>query len=163
MTTKKQKERKKKERQKIAKERVLRRRTAMQAMRKEDAKKAKLEKTLSPKAQPIVNDPFLREMREKSRTDSVQAQIEKNFQLLQALEEEYDKEQAMRKQINDNLESEGHLTFKEKLDALEQKALEKGEPNEVLEMSEEEEEAMRKANKDSSMKEKLNVLFEKLN
>lgn len=165
MTSKKQKERKKKNREKVAKERVLRRRTAIRAMRKEDANKARLERELSPKAQPIVSDPFLKEMQEKTRVDTVKAQIEKNLQLLQALEEEYDREQAARKEINENLEAEGHLTIKEKLDALEQKALEKaGKVDEFVDdisaMSDEEEEAMRKANIDKSMKTKLDALYQ---
>lgn len=114
---------KKKNREKIAKQRVLRRREQMRAIRKEDAAKERLERELSPKLMPIVNDPLVREMREKSRIDSAKAQIEKNLELLKALEEEYDKEQALRQQVNEDLEAEGHMSMKDKLDALHKKAL----------------------------------------
>lgn len=114
---------KKKKREKIAKERVLRRREEMRAIRKEDAAKARLEDELSPKQMPIVNDPLACEMREKDSSNSVKAQIEKNLELLKALEEEYDKEQALRQQVNEDLESEGHMNMKDKLDALHKKAL----------------------------------------
>jgi len=114
---------KKKKREKVAKERVLRRREQMRAVRKEDKRKEMLERELSPKQMPIVNDPLVREMREKARVDSAKAQIEKNLELLKALEEEYDKEQALRQQVNEDLESEGHMNMKDKLDALHKKAL----------------------------------------
>lgn len=114
---------KKKKREKVAKQRVLRRREQMRAVRKEDAAKERLERELSPKMMPIVNDPLIREMREKARVDSAKAQIEKNLELLKALEEEYDKEQALRQQVNEDLEAEGHMSMKDKLDALHKKAL----------------------------------------
>ena len=114
---------KKKKREKVAKQRVLRRREQMRAIRKEDAAKERLERELSPKQMPIVNDPLIREMREKARVDSAKAQIEKNLELLQAIEEEYDKEQSLREQVNKDLESEGHMSMKDKLDALHKKAL----------------------------------------
>jgi hypothetical protein len=114
---------KKKKREKIAKERVLRRREQMRAVRKEDERKARLERELSPRQMPIVNDPLVREMREKSRADAAKAQIEKNLELLKAIEEEYDKEHALREQVNKDLESEGHVSMKDKLDALHQKAM----------------------------------------
>lgn len=114
---------KKKKREKIAKERVLRRREQIRAVRKEDERKARLERELSPKQIPIVNDPAAREMREKSRADAAKAQIEKNLELLKSLEEEYDKEHALREQVNKDLENEGHMSMKDKLDALHKKAL----------------------------------------
>jgi len=117
------KEKKKKEREKIAKKRVLYRRNMIRTMRKEEEAKNKLEKELSPKTMPILNDPLLQEEREKSRASRAQEQIAKNLELLQALEEEYDKEQELRKQVNDDLESEGHMSMKDKLDALHKKAI----------------------------------------
>lgn len=114
---------KKKKREKVAKERVLRRREQMRAVRKADAAKERLERELSPKTMPIINDPLIREMREKARVDAAKAQIEKNLELLKALEEEHDKEQALRQQVNEDLEAEGHISMKDKLDALHKKAL----------------------------------------
>jgi hypothetical protein len=128
---------KKKKREKIAKERVLRRREQMRAVRKEDERKARLERELSPKQMPIVNDPLVREMREKARVDAAKAQIEKNLELLKAIEEEYDKEHALREQVNKDLESEGHVSMKDKLDALHKKAMAMKEQKEEEKPSEE--------------------------
>lgn len=123
MATQKQKEKKKKEREKIAKQRVLQRREAMRKFRKEEEVKAKLEKDMSPRLKPILNDPLMQEIREKNKQARLNEQIEKNMQLLEALEQEYDAEQALRNEVNSDLESEGHMTMKDKLDALHKKAL----------------------------------------
>lgn len=114
---------KKKEREKIAKQRVLRRREQMRSFRKEEEAKQKLERELAPRQMPILNDPLMRELREKARKDRANEQIEKNMQLLEALEQQYDQEQALRKEVNESLEAEGHMTMKDKLDALHKKAI----------------------------------------
>ena len=129
MMNEQKKFKKKKEREKVAKQRVMQRRTAMRAFRKEEDAKTKLERELSPRLMPIVNDPLVREMIKKSRTEKANEQIEKNMQLLEALEQQYDAEQAFRKEVNENLEAEGHMTMKDKLDALHQKAIAMQEAN----------------------------------
>ena len=45
------------------------------------------------------------------------------MEILRNLEQEYEREQASRKEINDRLESEGYMTMKDKMDALHEKAL----------------------------------------
>ena len=49
--------------------------------------------------------------------------LKKNLEILRELEQQYEQEQAVRKNLNDKLESEGYLTMKEKMDALHEKAL----------------------------------------
>ena len=50
-------------------------------------------------------------------------QLKKNLEILEALEKEYEAEQNRRDNMNEQLESEGHKSMKEKLDALHEKAL----------------------------------------
>lgn len=132
MATQKQKEKKKKEREKIAKQRVLRRREEIRKFRKEEEVKAKLERDMSPRLMPILKNTLLRELREEAKKEHLNEQIEKNMKILEALEQEYDAEQALRKEVNSDLESEGHMTFKDKLDALHKKALEMEEAKEKI-------------------------------
>jgi hypothetical protein len=115
---------KKKKREKIVKERIFHRREKMRVFRKQEEEKARLEKELSSNKQmPIINDPNIRQMQEKNRVEMAKAQIEKNLQLLEAIEKEYDKEHALREQVNKDLEAEGHVSMKDKLDALHEKAM----------------------------------------
>jgi hypothetical protein len=44
------------------------------------------------------------------------------MQILKALEDEYEQNKEQKKLVNEQLESEGHLTLKEKIQALESKA-----------------------------------------
>jgi hypothetical protein len=133
MSSKKQKERKKKKREEIARHRVLKRRAEIRKERKdaieEQAKQQTAEDAIYGKLKPYVrkDDPLIKELTEnekKEKNNEIQSKIEHNLKILEALEEEYDKEQALRKQMNEKLEKEGHKTIKEKMDALHQKALE---------------------------------------
>jgi hypothetical protein len=76
------------------------------------------------KRKPIINNLDVM----ADRRDAVHSQLEKNLEILKALEEEYDAEQERRKEVNESLEEEGHVTLKEKLDALHAKTLEKLKP-----------------------------------
>lgn len=129
--SKKQQERKKKKRQEIAKNRVLKRREFIRQEKKKSLMEEKLEKETNEsvygKTQPIVNKDSLScsiEEEAKDLPEDVKEKIQHNMKILEALEEEYDKEVNQRKKINDKLEKEGHTTMKEKMDALHQKALE---------------------------------------
>lgn len=135
MSTKKQKERKKKNREKIARFRVLKRRENLRKERKQalqDHIKQKIaEDEIYGKLQPYsklksnlnpVSD--LTEEEKQKKINDTQAKIEHNLKILEALEQEYDQEQEQKKKINEDLEKEGFLTIKEKMDALHDKALE---------------------------------------
>lgn len=133
MTSKKQKERKKKNREKIAKNRVLKRREALRKQRKQAFEERKNEVQAEENAfgrqKPFVkndasalNEVIVQER--KSSMEDIKSKIEHNLKILEALEEEYDKENEVRKEINQKLENEGFMTMKEKMDALHQKALE---------------------------------------
>lgn len=49
--------------------------------------------------------------------DKKLSQLEKNIQILKALEEEYDRELAQKQKLNDDLENNGYYTLEEKLNA----------------------------------------------
>ena len=127
MATQKQKEKKKKEREKVAKERVMRRREQLRKDRKivaeEKRKEQEAHDIVHGRPQPILKDPAAIAQREAAQARIVSEKLKKNLEILEALEREYDAEQATRAEMNTKLESEGHTTMREKMDALHKKAL----------------------------------------
>jgi hypothetical protein len=131
MSSKKQKERKKKNREKIARYRVVKRREALRKEKKEafeEQMKQKIaEDEVYGKSKPFVKKNSLvvelTEEEKKQKINEAQSKIDHNLKILEALEEEYDREQAQKKKINEDLEKEGYKTIKEKMDALHEKAL----------------------------------------
>ena len=135
MVNQKQQDKKKKQRERAVKSKVLIRRTTLRKFRKEEEEsQRKFEESqtiMHGKLTPIVTNPELLAQRESARSKAVQDKLHQNLEILQALEEEYEAEQAARAEMNDKLESEGHKTMREKMDALHKKALEltgKAEP-----------------------------------
>jgi hypothetical protein len=57
------------------------------------------------------------------RDRKISEKLNHNLEILRSLEQEYEREQSSRKNINDNLEAEGYMTMKDKMDALHEKAL----------------------------------------
>jgi hypothetical protein len=68
---------------------------------------------------PIIND-------EAKRDAAIKARLERNLKILEALEKEYQQEQAQRKEVNAKLEGEGAMTLKEKLEYLNKMAKQDG-------------------------------------
>lgn len=128
MSIQKRRDKKKKDREKNSKLRVLKRRTVIREKRKleqaERQKEAELQEIVHGKLKPIVTDATKLEALENAKQKAAMEKLQKNMQILEALEQEYEAEQALRNQINNNLENEGHMTLKEKMDALHEKALE---------------------------------------
>lgn len=120
------KEKKKKAREKAAHLKVVKRREELRLERKEENRKLMMERSLEPVTKPIVGSLKQVKEQEEIRKKEIKDQIEKNFKILEALEAEYDQEQAARKAVHKNLEEEGHKNIKDKMDALHQKALESG-------------------------------------
>jgi hypothetical protein len=112
---------KKKQRERKGKERVLRRRETIRAKTRGDKREAKLEHEYRERLVPIRND----RTEEEGKTEMVKRRLEHNMQILEALEVEYLADQERRKEVNEELEAEGHETLKDKLDALEDKTKEK--------------------------------------
>lgn len=118
---------KRKNREKVAKEKILSRRNALRLERKkrnqEKAAEYEANMIVHGKPKPIINDPEKMAEWEARQTKYVSEKLKKNLEILKALEQEYDQEQARRAEMNQKLESEGHKTMREKMDALHQKAL----------------------------------------
>lgn len=127
MATQQQKAKKKKEREKVAKERVVRRRVALRAQRKlqyeEELKEKEAHEIVHGKPMPIIKDPAVLAQRAAAQAKVISAKLKNNLEILEALEKEYEAEQAARGEMNTKLEAEGHKTMREKMDALHQKAL----------------------------------------
>ena len=128
MSIQKRKERKKKLRKEISKTRVLKRRTAIREKRQieqaERMKEAEMQELMHGKIKPIITNPEKLALIEEARQRKAMEKLEQNLKVLEALEQEYESEQVMRRNINETLENEGHATLKEKMDALHEKALE---------------------------------------
>lgn len=119
---------KRKAREKESKAKVARRREALRKHRKEVASQDQQDREAfylrNGKPEPILNDPQKVAEREARKQSDVKRRLEKNIAILEALETQYEEEQANRKQANEQLESEGFKTIKEKMDALHKRALE---------------------------------------
>ena len=122
MATKKQQERKKKAREQKAKARVDARRHKLDLVRREDRRSATLSKKFREKIAPIVKSPEAKKRIEEAENRRTIQKLERNAEILKALEEEYVREKEQKKAINDSLEAEGHLTLEEKMGALENRA-----------------------------------------
>lgn len=126
MSAKEQKKlQKKKEREKNVKLKKIRRQAILTKKRQEEAADFKKEQRVK-KIQKemgdlsIWGDEVLLKMSEENLST-----LEKNCQILKALESEHKKELAKKQELNENLEEEGFLTLEEKINALHQKMLQK--------------------------------------
>lgn len=116
---------KRKKREKLAKKKVLKRREALRA----EARKDRLEEVQKKKEE----SDLVKEIKEMEKLESwadevydklpekTREQIATNIGILEALEEEYDRENSERQSLNDELEQQGHHTMDQKLKALQEK------------------------------------------
>lgn len=123
MKSKKQ-QMKKKARELKGKARAATRRHKLELMKKEERRGAKLNAKFREKIVPFVKDPEKKKIQEEIEHQKSLKKLERNMQILKALEDEYMKETEARKNLNQKLEAEGHLTMQEKLNALEKSARE---------------------------------------
>ena len=113
MSNKKLVERKKKKKEAKAKETVLHKREKIRERAKTEKKIAKAEKKTRTK---LV--PYVRPVIKPEYDEQIMAQLQRNIEILEALEQEYLKEQADKKALNEQLEAEGHHTLGDKMEAL---------------------------------------------
>lgn len=141
MANQKQKEKKKKEHERLAKAKVFARRETLRKERKIEKEKQRVfeesQAIVNGRITPFVNDPSVVAQREANRARVVTEKLKRNLEILEALEVEYEAEQATRSEMNSKLESEGHQTMREKMDALHKKALEMTGKAESLAQAEE--------------------------
>lgn len=113
-----------KQRKKIekAKQREKDNKKKLLAKRLANKKQQKLETLLTPqkeKLKPIINT-----FNTEKKNNEIMEQLKHNLKILEALEEEYDREKNQRAALNEDLESKGLKTIKEKMDYLEKHAIE---------------------------------------
>ena len=95
--------------------------------KKEWQEQVELESGTTPeKIKPFVGPDKLKE-REEKRDAQIQIQLEKNIEILQALEDQYLQEQQQKNDLGAELEAEGYNTLEEKLDILNKRAQEQVE------------------------------------
>jgi hypothetical protein len=128
MGTKRQKERKKKERENKGKARVLARRHKLRADRKSEMHAARLERQFREKIRPIISDPDKKAVAEEAEKRRVLEKLQRNADILKALEEQYQRDMETKKSVNETLESEGLVDLKDKLQAMETRAREAVNP-----------------------------------
>jgi len=120
MANKKLVERKKKKKAEETKAQKLRRQAASTKKRKEEKAKFLEEEAKRDKFAPLQNEVLV-------QNPEALANIEKNLQILKALEEEYVKAQKARVNLQQELEAEGFKNLEEKMFALRSKAVESAE------------------------------------
>ena len=118
---------KKKARARKSHAKVLKIREAIRRERKKTMQEAYLEESLKPKQKPFMYDREKQLESQEVKDEKIKEQLQKNKELLESLEAQYDEEQANRKRINESLESEGNMSLQEKLKAMHQKTLESHE------------------------------------
>lgn len=121
--SKKQKERKKKLRELVAKKRVLARRSILRKQASDEKKSSRLNKKFREKIDPIVKDEEKRKIMEEVKNKKILSKLERNAEILKMLEKDYEDEVNRKKEMNKELELEGHLTLQEKVDAIGKKVI----------------------------------------
>lgn len=124
MGTKRQQERKKKERELKGRARVLARRNKLREDRRNERRSSMLDRKFREKIKPIINDPEKKAALEQAEKERVLERLQRNAEILKALENQYQSDLEAKKSINESLEAEGHLNLKDKFNALESKARE---------------------------------------
>lgn len=119
---------KRKQREKEVRKKVLARREELRAERKEIEAERRKEQEMweleHGKPVPAVSgNPEVAAKQLAERAQTAADKLQRNLEILKALEAEYDKEQASRNKLNDELEAEGYKTMKDKMAALHEKAL----------------------------------------
>jgi hypothetical protein len=127
LSKKKLQEKKKQRREEVAKQRVLRRRKYLQ-----DYKKRERE-LVEKQAAAFKGIPIKGAINE--RDAEIEAKIRHNLEILKSLEEAHLKETAGRQERNETLEAEGHLTLREKMEAIHVKAKDKLNVTESIDVS----------------------------
>jgi hypothetical protein len=123
MPTKKQMQ-KKKAREEKGRARSAARRHKLQQISREERHKAALDRKFREKIAPVVKDPQKKLEMEEAEKKKALGRLQRNAEILKALEEEYERDLELKKSVNDALEAEGHFDLKDKVTALEAKARE---------------------------------------
>lgn len=126
MSKDKQKMKKKKLREKQSRERVLKKRSEIRAKAKEERDEVKLEKRIKKLKKTLDENDFYDQELYRKMPEKVLAQLEHNAKILKSLEEEYQVAEKGRAERAKALEEQGHLTLEDKLQAIQEMAINEG-------------------------------------
>lgn len=127
MTSKEQRKlKKRKKREKENRQQTLRRRAASRAKAKEEREEQRREKRIDKLQRELyAMDQHFEKEQLAAASDDVIAQLEKNVEILRALEREHDKEMSEKAALNESLEEQGLLTMEDKMQALHEANMER--------------------------------------
>lgn len=131
MSKRKLQEKKKKEREDRVKAKLSARRTSLRKEQRDAKKDFRLAKRFRERLQPIINDTATEQERIEAKDRAIKEKLQRNAEILKALEAEFLKEQSDRQALNQELEAKGHDTLEKKMEALNenaQKVKKKGRP-----------------------------------
>jgi hypothetical protein len=115
---------KRKKREKETYKKILANRMILRAKAKEEKEEILKEKRIDKLHRDLerLDQHFPREMLSATPEDTL-SQLERNVEILRALEAEHAREMETKQKINEDLESKGYLTLEEKMEALQEMAL----------------------------------------
>lgn len=122
---------KKKQQEREDKKKIQRRREGIRSKAKEEREDYRRDKRIKRLQQDMGGLSVWADEVFKNIDDSTLAQLEHNSRIMKTLEEEYERDVRKKKELNDKLEEEGHLTLNQKLMALQQEMLEQHPDNSV--------------------------------
>lgn len=111
---------KKKARDKETRKKILAEREKRRAVARKEREEKRREKRIDKLQKEMADFEYVPTETLEDMDDSTLKQLERNAQILKALETEYTKEQERKKELNENLEEEGHFTLEDKMQALSQ-------------------------------------------
>ena len=122
MSKEQRKLQKRKEREKEVKQQLLVKRTAARSVVRDQLEDFRKEKRVRKIQREFEHfDEIMDERQLMEADDKVLTQIEKNIEILKALEDEHNREVAEKQNLNEELEESGALTLEEKLQAAKNK------------------------------------------
>ena len=125
MVSKEQKKiQKKKAKEKETRKKILAKRAASRAKTKEEREDHRRDKRVKKFQREMAGMDIWEDEVLKKMPDKTFDQLEHNAKILKALEEEHEKEMDEKRNLNEGLESKGHLTLNDKLQALQQTTVE---------------------------------------
>ena len=112
---------KKKKKEKENRKKILEAREKHRAVARKEREERRREKRIDKLQKEMLDFEYLPTESLEAMDDATLSQLERNAQILKALESEYVKETERKKELNESLEKEGHFTLEDKMTALAQK------------------------------------------
>lgn len=131
MATRKEKQKQRKEKKKNAekKRKILANRASIRSEAKTKREEARRDRQIRRIQKSMKNIEYYAPEFLETLPQKTLDQIEKNAEILRAIEDEYEAERQSRAQLNEILEGEGAVTMDDKMNLIAQRAMEQGEEN----------------------------------